>query len=69
MYLESGRDLFRGGMILISAAIAYGVNLTIGLALIVFIGIMILQSVITDWCPIDLILRPLGLKKKVESRG
>jgi hypothetical protein len=42
MYLETGRDLFR--------------------------GTMILQSVITDWCPVDLILRPLGLKKKLESR-
>jgi len=68
MYLETGRNLFRGIMILVSAAIAYWVNLTAGLALVVFVGIMILQSVITDWCPADLILRPLGLKKKLESR-
>jgi hypothetical protein len=68
MYLETGRDLFRGTMILISAAIAYRVNLTAGMALVVFVGLMILQSVITDWCPVDLILRPLGLKKKLESR-
>jgi hypothetical protein len=67
MYLETGRDLFRGIMILLAVAIAYWVNLTAGLALAVFVGIMTLQSVITDWCPVDLILRPLGLKKKLES--
>jgi hypothetical protein len=67
MYLEAGRDLFRGIMILLSAAIAYWGNPTAGLALAVFIGVMTLQSVITDWCPADLILKPLGLKKKAES--
>jgi hypothetical protein len=67
MYLEAGRDLFRGIMILLSAAIAYWGNPTAGLALAVFIGVMTLQSVITDWCPADLILKPLGLKKKTES--
>jgi len=66
MYLETGRDLFRGIMILVSAAIAHWVNLSVGLALAVFVGIMILQSVITDWCPVDLILRPLGLKQKLD---
>ena len=68
MYLETGRDLFRGTMILISVAIAYWVNLTAGLALAVFVGVLTLQSVLTDWCPADLILRPLGLKKKLESQ-
>jgi len=66
MYLETGRDIFRGLMILVAAAIAYWVNLSVGLALVVFIGVMVLQSAITDWCPVDLILRPLGLKKKLE---
>ena len=68
MYLEAGRDLFRGIMILLSAAIANWVSLTAGLALAVLIGIMTLQSVVTDWCPADLILRPMGLKKKQVSR-
>ena len=68
MYLETGRDLFRGGMILIAAAIAYWVSLPAGLGLAIFIGVMTLQSVFTDWCPADLILRPLGLRKKLESR-
>ncbi len=69
MYLENGRDIFRSVLILIFAAIAYWINLAIGLALVAFIGVMILQSAFTDWCPADLILRPLGLKKKLEGKG
>ena len=68
MYLENGRDLFRGILILISAAIAYWIDLTIGLALTVFVGVMTLQSVWTDWCPVDLILRPMGLRRKLENK-
>ena len=64
MNLEKGRNIFRSIVILISAVIAYWVNITTGLALTVFVGVMILQSVFTDWCPADLILRPIGLKKK-----
>ena len=69
MNLESGRDLFRGILIRISAAIAYWLNLTAGLAFAVFVGVMILQSVFTEWCPADLILRPMGLKGKLEGKG
>ncbi len=68
MYLETGRDLFRGAMILLAVAIAYWIDLTAGLVLAAFVGVLTLQSAITDWCPADLILRPLGLKKKLESR-
>ena len=68
MYLENGRDLFRSVMILISVVLAYWVSLTTGLALAVFVGVMTLQSVWTDWCPADLFLRPLGLKKKLENK-
>lgn len=68
MNLENGRDLFRGVMILISVVLAYWVSLTAGLALAVFVGTMTLQSVWTDWCPADLFLRPMGLKKKLKSK-
>ena len=68
MYLENGRDIARGVLILVFAAIAYWANLTTGLALVAFMGVMILQSALTDWCPADLLLRPLGLKKKLEKR-
>ena len=69
MYLENGRDIIRGILILIFVAITYWINLTTGLALVAFIGVMILQCAFTDWCPADLILRPMGLKKKPESKG
>jgi hypothetical protein len=69
MYLETGRDLFRGVLLLIFAAVAYWLNPAIGLALVVFMGLMILQSAFTDWCPADLFLRPMGLKRKQEKKG
>lgn len=69
MYLENSRDAVRGILILIFAAIAYWVDLTTGLALVAFMGVMILQSAFTDWCPADLFLRPMGLKWKLETRG
>ena len=69
MYLENGRDIFRGILLLVFAAVAYWVNLTVGLALLALVGVLILQSAFTDWCPADLFLRPMGLKRKLESKG
>ncbi len=69
MYLENGRDIARGILLLIFAAAAYWVDPTIGLVLVAFMGAMILQSAFTGWCPADLILRPLGLKGKLEGKG
>ncbi|MBI4674190.1 MAG: DUF2892 domain-containing protein [Chloroflexi bacterium] len=69
MYLENGRDIVRGILILVFAAVAYWVELTTGLALLALMGLLILQSAWTDWCPADLFLRPLGLKRKRESSG
>lgn len=68
MNLENGRDIVRGILILGFAAIAWWGGLTVGLSLLVFMGVMILQSAFTNWCPADLILRPLGLKKKSENK-
>ena len=69
MYLENGRDVVRGVLILIFAAVAYWGSLTTGCALVALMGLMILQSAWTDWCPADLLLRPLGLKRKRENKG
>ncbi|NCT12318.1 MAG: DUF2892 domain-containing protein [Rhodobacterales bacterium] len=66
MYIENARDLFRGIMILVAAALAWWVDLSVGLALAIFVGVMTLQSAFTDWCAVDLILRPMGLKKKLD---
>jgi hypothetical protein len=43
------------------------VDLTAALVLVAFMGVMILQSAFTGWCPADLLLRPLRLKGKLES--
>jgi hypothetical protein len=68
MYLENGRDIFRGILILIFAAIAYWGDLTTGLVLVAFMGVMILQSAFTDWCPADLFLRLMELRRKLEIK-
>lgn len=67
MNLERGRDVVRGVLLLVSAALARWVDPTAGLALLVFMGVMILQSAFTGWCPADLILRPMGLHLEGES--
>ena len=69
MYLENGRDIFRGILILIFAAVAFWVDRATGLMLVALMGAMILQSAFTDWCPADLVLRPLGLKGKLATKA
>jgi Inner membrane protein YgaP-like, transmembrane domain len=67
MFLENARDVVRGILILVFAAIAQWGDLTIGLILLAFMGLMVLQSAWTDWCPADLFLRPMGVKRKREG--
>ncbi len=62
MTLEAGRDIVRGTLILLFAAIAWWLDQTTGLLLLASMGLLILQSSFTNWCPADLFLRPLGLK-------
>ncbi len=62
MSLEAGRDLVRGILILLFAAVAYWLDRTTGQFLLGMMGLLILQSSLTNWCPADLFLRPLGLK-------
>ena len=69
MCLENGRDIVRGILILIFAAVAYWADRAVGLALVAFMGLMILQSAFTDWCPADLFLRPMGLKTETGKQG
>ena len=64
MSLENGRDIVRGLLILAFAAVAYWVDLATGLVLVGLMGVMILQSALTNWCPADLFLRPMGFKEK-----
>ena len=69
MYLENGRDIVRGILLLIFVSVAYWVNFTIGVALVVFMGLMILQCAFTNWCPADLLLRPMGIKPRMDGKG
>ena len=64
MSLENGRDIVRGVLILVFAFIAWKGDLVLGLALLALMGVMIFQSAFTNWCPADLLLVPLGLRKK-----
>ena len=66
MTLENGRDVVRSLLILLFTAITWRVDLTTGLILVSFMGLMILQSAFTGWCPADLFLRPLGMKSARE---
>jgi hypothetical protein len=54
-------------MLLIFVSIAVWINLTIGLALVAFMGVMRIQQSVTDWCFPDPFLRRLGMKKKLET--
>ncbi|MBI2857420.1 MAG: DUF2892 domain-containing protein [Chloroflexi bacterium] len=69
MSLERGRSLVQGIMILVFAAVAVWVNQPIGLALVALVGVLKLQESVTDWCPSDVFLRAIGLKRRSASAG
>ena len=69
MSLERGRNIAQGVMILAFVAIALWVSKPAGLILVAFMGVMKLQESVTDWCPSDLFLRPLGCKKRTETKS
>lgn len=50
-----------GVMVLISVVLAHFVSIN-WLWLTVFIGVNLLQSAFTNWCPMITLLRKLGLK-------
>lgn len=53
---------FAGAMILISLAIGYFISPTAGVVLLVFIGLNLLQSAFTGFCPLAIILKKLGFQ-------
>lgn len=61
MTVERGVRLMGGVMVLLSLALAHFVSLN-WLWLTVFVGLNLLQSALTNWCPAMMILRALGLK-------
>lgn len=52
---------FAGTMVLLSAALAYFVHPN-WLALTAFVGLNLLQSAFTGFCPLAILLRKLGMR-------
>ena len=67
MTLEAGRDIVRGFLILLFAAIGWWLDRSTGLVLVAVMGLLILQSSFTNWCPADIFLQPLGLKSSRQA--
>ena len=61
MTVERAVRLISGGIILISLALAYYVS-AYWCILTAFVGLNLLQSGLTNWCPAMAILRAMGLK-------
>ena len=61
MTVERGLRLMAGVMILISLALAHFFS-NYWLCLTAFVGLNLLQSAFTNWCPAMSILRAMGLK-------
>lgn len=69
MSLERGRAIVQGIMILVFAAIALWVSKPVGLALVALMGVLKLQESATDWCPSDMVLKAIGLKRRAAAKG
>ena len=61
MTVERGVRLMAGVMVLLSITLAHFLSLY-WLWLTVFVGLNLLQSAFTNWCPAISILRGMGLK-------
>lgn len=61
MTVERGLRLMAGTMVLLSIAMAYYFS-HYWIWLTVFVGLNLLQSAFTNWCPGMMILRAMGLK-------
>jgi hypothetical protein len=61
MNVERGLRLMAGVVVLVSLGLARWVS-PYWLLLTVFVGLNLLQSAFTNWCPGMLILRAIGLK-------
>jgi len=61
MTVENGVRIFAGTMVLISVALVYFFS-PWWLLFTAFIGVMLIQSALTGFCPPAYVLRKLGLK-------
>lgn len=53
---------FAGGMILFALLLGYVGFPTVSIILLAFVGLNLLQSAFTGFCPLALILKKLGIK-------
>jgi hypothetical protein len=68
MTVERGVRLMAGVMVLLSLGLAHFFSL-FWLWLTAFVGLNLLQSAFTNWCPAMAILRAMGLKDASCSTG
>jgi len=68
MTVERGLRLMAGVMVLLSLGLTYYVS-HYWMLLTVFIGLNLLQSALTNWCPAMSILRAIGLRDASCSAG
>jgi hypothetical protein len=68
MTVERGLRLMAGVMIPLSLGLAHWLS-NYWLLLTVFVGLNLLQSAFTNWCPGMMILRALGLKDADSKAG
>ncbi len=63
MNVERYLRLIAGALVLVSAILAWTVSLWF-LAFIAFIGLNLMQSAFTNWCPMMAVLRALGVRDR-----
>lgn len=68
MTVERGVRFMAGSMILISLALVQWVS-HYWLLLTLFVGLNLLQSSLTRWCPAEFILKAIGLKNTGTGAG
>lgn len=66
MKLENAIRIMAGSMVLIGLALAHWVSLY-WLWLCAFVGVNLLQSALTGFCPAEIILRKIGVGKQPAS--
>jgi hypothetical protein len=67
MTVERALRLMAGAVVLLSVALAYWVSRN-WLWLTAFVGLNLLQSAFTNWCPAMSIFRAMGMKDAVCSK-
>ena len=68
MTVERGIRMMAGVMVLLSLALAHFFS-AYWVWLAVFVGVNLLQSAFTNWCPAMSVLRAVGLKDAVRNSG